>query len=106
MFEKATNCRILLVTKGKHGVTVYDRDGNCFSRDAVDVKVVDTTGAGDCFIGSILYNLSAKNAYLNIESMKQAVDFASYGCGIVIGKRGAMEAMPTQQEIFDLMKTF
>ena len=104
LLDIASNCKILLVTKGKYGVTVYDRDGNSFDRDAVDVKVVDTTGAGDCFIGSILYSLSAGTATLDIESMRPTVDFASYGCGIVIGKRGAMEAMPTQEEIAELMK--
>lgn len=104
LFDLASNCKIILVTKGKYGVTVYDRELNCFDRAAVDVKVVDTTGAGDCFIGSVLYHLSEGIATLSIESMKNTVDFASYGCGIVIGKRGAMEAMPTQDEIKQLMQ--
>ena len=104
LFEKAKKCKILLVTKGKKGVTTYDRKLDSFSRDAVNVKVVDTTGAGDCFIGSVLYNLSAKKATLELKSMKETVDFASFGCGIVIGKSGAMEAMPTQDEISNLIK--
>ena len=100
----AKNTKILLVTKGKYGVTVYDRELNSFDREAVDVKVVDTTGAGDCFIGCVLYNLSSGKADLTLEGMRETVDFASYGCGIVISSRGAMEAMPTHSDIENLKK--
>lgn len=102
IFEYAECCKILFVTKGKNGASVYDRKMTSFDREAVNVKVVDTTGAGDCFSGCILYAITCENAKLDINSMKNAVDFASFGCGVVIGKKGAMEAMPTQQDILEL----
>ncbi len=104
LLKKAENCKILLVTKGKNGVAVFDRNLASFNRDAVDVKVVDTTGAGDCFIGSVLYHLCKGIATFDLKSMVNTVDFASYGCGVVIGKSGAMEAMPTQEDITNLIE--
>lgn len=102
IFAMATKCKILIITKGGAGVSVYDNALNTFSRDAVDVEVVDTTGAGDCFIGCVLYDLSVGNANLTIEGMKNTVDFASYGCGVVIGKKGAIESMPTIEDINEI----
>ena len=66
---------------------------------AADVNVVDTTGAGDCFIGCVLYKLNCGEANLTLDGIKQAMDFASLGCGVVIGKKGAIESMPTQEDI-------
>ncbi|MFI3229643.1 MAG: carbohydrate kinase [Bacillota bacterium] len=102
MFETAKKCKIMLVTRGPEGVIVYDRELNSFYREAVDVPVVDTTGAGDCFIGSLLYLISKGEAKLTLEGIREGVDFASYGCGIVIGSKGAIESMPTQEDIADL----
>lgn len=102
IFELAKNCKLLVVTKGGAGAVVYDANGNSYFSKAADVKVVDTTGAGDCFIGCILYCLNVKKADLTLDGIKAAMDFASLGCGVVIGKKGAIESMPTQKDIENL----
>ncbi len=99
LFQLSPQCKLIFVTKGSKGVSVYDRQLNSFSQNAISVNVVDTTGAGDCFSGCILYNIANKGILLNLNDIKQAVEFASYGCAVVIGKKGAMEAMPTLEEI-------
>ncbi|MEG1608386.1 MAG: PfkB family carbohydrate kinase, partial [Clostridia bacterium] len=104
IFDYAVNAKILLVTKGKNGACAYDRSLATCESKAVDVKVVDTTGAGDCFAGCILYALTAGEASLDLDGIRAAVDFASVGCGVVVGKKGAMEAMPTKQDIEQLKK--
>ncbi|MEG1645782.1 MAG: carbohydrate kinase [Clostridia bacterium] len=105
LLKMSPNAQIIFVTKGKNGATVYDRTLDNFTRNAVDVKVVDTTGAGDCFSGGILFKLLQGTAKLNLSDMRDAVDFASYACGVVIGKKGAMQAMPTYQEVINLKKS-
>ena len=90
---------MLIVTKGGSGASVYDRTGNTYFSTAADVNVVDTTGAGDCFIGCVLYKFNCGEANLTLDGIKQAMDFASLGCGVVIGKKGAIESMPTQEDI-------
>lgn len=104
LLDISKNCKILVVTKGASGAVAYDRTGDSYFSPAADVKVVDTTGAGDCFIGCLLYKLSCKEASLTLQGISSAMDFAGLGCGVVIGKKGAIQSMPTQQDIEDLAK--
>lgn len=102
IFELAKNAKLLVLTKGAEGAEVYDTNGDSFFTKAADVKVVDTTGAGDCFIGCLLYKLNVGEANLTLAGIKDAMDFASLGCGVVIGKKGAIESMPTIEDIQQL----
>lgn len=99
MFDLATNAKLIVVTKGGEGAVCYDKNGESYFSKAADVKVVDTTGAGDCFIGCLLFKLNIGEASLTISGIKDAMDFASLGCGVVIGKKGAIESMPTIEDI-------
>lgn len=99
LLDEAKDCKIVILTKGKDGAIIYDREMNSYSSPAADVKVVDTTGAGDCFIGSILYNLMCGGATLTIDGLKDAVEFASTACGIIVSRAGAMASMPTLEEV-------
>ena len=49
----ATEARLVLVTRGGEGATVFARNAVA-SRPAVPVKVADTVGAGDAFMGGLL----------------------------------------------------
>lgn len=75
IFDVATSCKLLVLTKGSDGSTAYDRDLKCVSCSAVQTKVVDTTGAGDCFIGSLLHLISANKLNLTLDSPQQNVIF-------------------------------
>ncbi len=95
----ALNCKTLIVTKGADGAIAYDRKLCKISQEAYKAKVVNTTGAGDCFIGSILYLLSQGVITLDLNSMAYALDFASRACAIQISRNGSMSAMPSKSEI-------
>ena len=66
-----------------------------FSLPALNLKdkVVDTTGAGDCFNGALA---SALEQGMNI---KECLDFAIKASGISTTKKGAANAMPSLAEI-------
>lgn len=102
LFDITKNSKLLVVTKGSEGAIVYDRKMDSYFSKAADVKVVDTTGAGDCFIGCLLYKMNTGDANLTLDGIKVAMDFASLGCGVVIGKKGAVESMPTIADIENL----
>ena len=51
-------CR-LLVTLGEAGAALTDVDGRLYRTPAAATDVVDTTGAGDAFVGSFAYALAA-----------------------------------------------
>ncbi|MEG2675432.1 MAG: carbohydrate kinase [Clostridia bacterium] len=106
ILQAAQHCSLVLLTKGSKGVTVYDKSLESFSFDAVAVKVVDTTGAGDCFIGCVLHKIIADKLPLTLKAIAPAVEFAIFGCGVIIGRKGALEQMPTAKEIADLQAKF
>ncbi len=93
IFDIAISCKLLILTKGGDGSTAYDRNLNCVSCDAVKTKVVDTTGAGDCFIGSLLYLISTNKFNLSIDQIQTALQFASSACAIEISSYGGARAM-------------
>ena len=75
--------------------------------EAPDVEVVDTTGAGDCFGGAALTKLlsfggDAKK--LTPEQAEELMRFASAAGSLATTKKGAIDAIPSVEEIEALMK--
>ncbi|MEG2687801.1 MAG: carbohydrate kinase [Clostridia bacterium] len=99
LYASFSKIKLVFVTKGKNGVSVYSKDGDSYFEKAVDVTAVDTTGAGDCFIGCALFKILENNGQWNFEFIKNIISFATNGAAIVVTKKGAMEAMPTLEEI-------
>lgn len=85
----------LVLTVGKRGAYVYE-DGEIVHLPAVDTPVVDTTGAGDAFLGGLI------DALLEGAKLKNAVEFANVCAGLKVSKLGAQTGMPTIKEV----KTF
>ncbi|MCR5732273.1 MAG: ribokinase [Sphaerochaetaceae bacterium] len=89
--EKHPNSEIIL-TVGEKGSYYLDKE--LIHEDALPVKVVDTTGAGDTFIG---YFLASRIKGLDArESLKKATKASS----IAVSRSGAMKAIPTEKEVF------
>ena len=62
-------------------------------RQAEKAKAVDTTCAGDCFIGALVARLSSGDA------LSAAVDFASKAAAIAVSREGASKSIPFADEI-------
>lgn len=103
------NVVLIIVTKGANGSIAYYKDGsNVFVESKHVAKVIDSTGAGDCFIGSFLYNiLSNEESFLvqiqNKESIKKYLHFSSIAASLCIQKKGAINAMPLLEDVNRLM---
>lgn len=89
------NNALVLITQGAKGALVlFNGEQELISGQAV--KPVDTTGAGDAFVGGLLAKLSQHLEWDNIEVVRQAVTWAN-GCGaLATTQKGAMTALPTQ----------
>lgn len=92
----------VVVTLGKLGVVVVRWDGQGVemvrSVPAVQVqRVVDTTGAGDCFTGFVA-GLMAQDTPFD-----QAVRYAVAAAGVSVCRRGAAEAVPTMREVREVV---
>jgi ribokinase len=84
--------RIICVTLGKRGaVAVVDGEPVVISGRVVET--VDTTGAGDCFIGAIAAQLA------NGHTIRDAFDYANVAASICVQRMGAAPSMPTVAEV-------
>ncbi len=88
-FSKTIPCN-LLVTYGEQGV-LYVEDDEIIKFKAPKVEAVDTTGAGDAFVGSFVYALS-KDLKVN-DAINLAVDKAS----LSVTKRGTQSSYSSSE---------
>ena len=100
------NVNTVIYTKGPEGAELHTK--NFFvSSSAIDVKVMDTTGAGDAFIGSFLYKLANLNISIKDISKDTALemlDFANLVATISTTRRGAITSFPTSEEVIEFAK--
>jgi ribokinase len=84
--------RIVCVTLGKRGVLALV-DGKPLIVEGRAVKAVDTTGAGDCFVGAVAAQLAAN------KSISAALNYANAAASICVQRMGAAPSMPTAAEV-------
>ena len=95
-------CKLLLVTRGAGGAAVYTPNASAETK-ALPVTVADTTGAGDSFIGSFLYQLTrdgvTAETLADIPQKKLAdyLTFSSECSAYTVQHKGAV--MPTEEEL-------
>nr|KAJ0186863.1 hypothetical protein LSAT_V11C900478410 [Lactuca sativa] len=98
------NLKLLLVSEGPDGCRYYTKEfkGRVPS---VKVKPVDTTGAGDAFVGGILSNLALDtNLYKDEAKLREALVFANACGALTVTKKGAIPSMPTRDEVHEILK--
>jgi len=89
---RADRGKIICVTLGKRGVLALI-DGQPLVIDGRAVKAVDTTGAGDCFVGAVAAQLAGG------KPIHDALHHANMAASICVQRMGAAPSMPTAAEI-------
>nr|APW83748.1 fructokinase [Lycium barbarum] len=93
------NLKLLLVTEGSAGCRYYTKEfkGRV---NSLKVKVVDTTGAGDAFVGGILKCLASdSDLYQDEKRLRDAIFFANVCAALTVTGRGGIPALPTQDAV-------
>lgn len=96
--------KLLVYTSGKDGAVAYTKNVVAHSK-GIKVNAVDTTGAGDGFIGCLLYQMAKENVDLeqiNIlteEQLKTYLDLSNKFSSISVTKEGAIASYPTMEEL-------
>jgi len=85
----------VIVTLGARGA-VASIGSDLVEVPAVPTRVVDTTGAGDAFVGAVAARLAAGGR------LRDAIDVAVASASIVVGRVGAGPAMATAAEVASL----
>jgi ribokinase len=82
----------VVITLGERGSFVSHRGKQEFI-DAISVDTVDTTGAGDAYVGGLAKSL------VNGADIFNASRFAAVVAALSVAREGTMRAMPTQEEV-------
>ncbi|MGH7043911.1 MAG: ribokinase, partial [Acetobacteraceae bacterium] len=88
----AAGARAALVTLGAAGAVYADRAGTKM-QPPVPVDAVDTTGAGDAFLGALASVLAAGG------SVAEAMGFAATAAGLSVTRPGAQASLPTRGDV-------
>ncbi|XP_011030018.1 PREDICTED: probable fructokinase-7 isoform X1 [Populus euphratica] len=97
------NLKLLIVTEGSEGCRYYTKEfkGRV---PGVKVKPVDTTGAGDAFVGGMLSNLAFNlNLFEDEKLLREALLFANACGAVTVTERGAIPALPTKEAVLKLL---
>jgi len=84
---------IIAVTLGAEGAATLTRQGRIDKAPAIAVPVVDTTGAGDAFVGAFL------SAWLNERPAHEAASLACIAGSLAVTRFGAQESRPSANEL-------
>lgn len=82
----------ICITLGKRGVLAVTPDETIRVAGRA-VQAVDTTGAGDCFVGALSARLASGAA------LREAINYANAAAAISVQRMGAGPSMPTAAEV-------
>lgn len=82
----------ILVTLGESGAYLIN-EGSVKKYDVPKIDVVDTTAAGDTFLGTFTME------YLESEDLDKAISKANKVASIVCTRKGAQSSIPTKEEV-------
>ena len=106
---KSMGPKIVIVTMGENGSYIRTDDYEK-KYDAYKVPVVDTTGAGDAFVGAVLNSLlkldilTGKTLSLQPSAWDDIMRFCNAAGSLTTTQKGAIPAMPGKEKIDSFIK--
>ncbi|XP_072999395.1 fructokinase-2-like [Typha latifolia] len=95
--------KLLIVTDGEKGCRYFTKDFKG-KVSGFAVKTIDTTGAGDAFVGSLLVSIAKDNSIFQTEEkLREALTFANACGAICTTQKGAIPALPTTATALELV---
>lgn len=98
------NVKMVVFTCGSEGAYAFTKNAKAFS-PSQKVKAIDTTGAGDGFIGSFLWKLKQYNITresleaVTEKTLLSLLEFSNKFCAISVQSQGAVNSYPTAEEM-------
>jgi fructokinase len=99
--------KAVIVTEGENGCRWYEENGELHV-PSFQVMPMDTTGAGDAFVGALLHQLARRGVSVsglnvavlgNENEIRDMLRFANAAGALATTRKGAIAAMPTEAEI-------
>jgi len=89
---KQMGVKNVIITLGERGC-VYNVGDSVLFKPALKTNVVDTTSAGDTFVGALVSRLSQNDSFNN------AIDYATKAAAITVSRKGASKSIPYADEV-------
>lgn len=89
--------KYVIITMGKDGAILVNQEKSAFIK-AFKVDAVDTTAAGDSFIGAISSKINHRMLEA-FDDMKAIVEYGNRVSSITVTKPGAQSSLPTLSEV-------
>lgn len=95
---------LILLSMGKEGSRAYQGD-LCVEVPAFHMQSIETTGAGDTFLGAVLmYVLENGWKEYSEDELKSMLRFANAAAALITTRSGALRVMPTREEVQQLLQ--
>lgn len=91
--KKEYSIKNIILTLGDKGSILFSEDNSIKKYDVYKVKAVDTTAAGDSFIGAFTMKICETG------NSDEAIKYATAVSAIVVTRQGAQDSIPTREEI-------
>ena len=91
---------LILLSLGKAGSRAYCGEERAEVPAFLNENTIETTGAGDTFMGCMLHQI-LKKGYQNLirQDMEEMLTLANAAASIITTRRGALRVMPEEEEI-------
>ncbi|MCR5419386.1 MAG: carbohydrate kinase [Lachnospiraceae bacterium] len=106
-YMKEHNIAVVVLTLGKDGARIYF-ENEMRQIPSMNVKVVDTTGAGDAYWGGFLSCLLSENVKntsdITMDKLVRAGKYGAVSGGLCIQKHGGIPALPYKDDIINCLE--
>eukprot|EP01057_Protomagalhaensia_wolfi_P004416 Protomagalhaensia_wolfi_Nauph_80__4415@NODE_451_length_2509_cov_61_359109_g339_i0_p1_GENE_NODE_451_length_2509_cov_61_359109_g339_i0NODE_451_length_2509_cov_61_359109_g339_i0_p1_ORF_typecomplete_len313_score56_64PfkB/PF00294_24/7e61Phos_pyr_kin/PF08543_12/2_9e03Phos_pyr_kin/PF08543_12/8_9e15OKR_DC_1_N/PF03709_15/1e04OKR_DC_1_N/PF03709_15/0_17Toprim_2/PF13155_6/5_3Toprim_2/PF13155_6/1_1e02T2SSG/PF08334_11/0_86T2SSG/PF08334_11/1e03_NODE_451_length_2509_cov_61_359109_g339_i01911129 len=101
VFQEKHGVKHVIVTVGSNGSYYRLADGRTGHVPAMKVTAVDTTAAGDCFVGTLATKLNS-----DMNNIEEALKYATVAAGLAVQKMGSHPSLPMLAEVEAAMATY
>lgn len=102
--QKHYSISLILVTSGEVGSQAFMGNRKVYQEAFLTNRTIDTTGAGDTFLGCCLAYILEQGMELSDHQLQEMLFRANAAASLETTRKGAIRAMPTQAELEDYLK--
>lgn len=98
--QKEFDIPLIFVSLGSRGSQAYCGDVSVSAEPFLQEGTIETTGAGDTFMGSMLHQVLKKGTLdLKKADLEEMLEFSNAAASLITTKKGALRVMPKPEEI-------
>lgn len=102
--QKHYSISLILVTSGEADSQAFMGSRKVYQEAFLTNRTIDTTGAGDTFLGCCLAYILEQGMELSDHQLQEMLFRANAAASLETTRKGAIRAMPTQAELEDYLK--